>query len=366
MLNWFTRRGVAPRAQPSPQAPARAETKAHLSALPPGAPHAVPPASVTPPTGASLAASFTRMYGRLGERARALVAALEPGPCADDVRLLVDLLLNSEGTGIRPIPTAAKRALSLARNPESSLLEVADAFERDPSLAEGLLRMANSAWYRGGDEPVESLGDALQRTGSSGAEIVIMENALKGTLCRPGGAYDAMVTQVWLHLSRTAPIARALAVSFGPEPESAFMLGLLHDAGKLVLFDAMSELRRRARRAMHLPYPVLRELLMELHEPLGGLAMLRWGLDLERARAVADHHRRTVPQVTDPVSELLFVAERTDLALTAGRTCEPPRWIAEGGLTIGAQALRRALVDATGGSLRVVARDDDAGATRAA
>lgn len=303
-------------------------------------------------TGAVLAAIRTRLQGQIAEHARRIVHELDRQPCVNDVRQVLDLVVNSEEATIRPIPTAAKRAMLLARNPQSNLRDVAEAFERDPSLAEGLLRLANSAWYRGGDDQVDSLREALQRTGSSGAEIVIMENALKGTLCRPGGAYDAMVAQVWLHLSRTAALSRSLANTFRVEPEQAYMLGLLHDTGKLVLFDAISEYRHRTRHHAKLPFNVTRTLLQELHEPLGGLALLRWGLDPELAAAVADHHRRSIPPTVDPAAELLFVAERADLALASGKPCDPAAWIAEGHLEMGEETLRRALDDATGGALR--------------
>lgn len=303
-------------------------------------------------TGATLAALHARLQGQIAERARGILRPIEREPYADDVRHILDLVGSSEEGTIRPIPTAAKRAMSLARNPNASLVDVAEAFERDPSLAEGLLRMANSSWYRGGDDQVDSLREALQRTGSSGAEVVIMENALKGTLCRPGGAYDGMVAQVWLHLSRTAPIARTLARTFSVDPDTAFMLGLLHDAGKLVLFDAISEHRHRTHHSMQLPFAVTRAILLQLHEPLGGLAMLRWGLEPDRAAAVADHHRRNQPQAVNPAAELLFVAERAELALATGRPCDLSEWIATGGLEIGHETLRRTLDDASGGALR--------------
>lgn len=364
MFGWFKRMLAAPEAP----APIEAETyrpSAEVDFMPHEPAPAPSPAAATF-TGAALAALHSRLQAQVAERARGILQPIEREPYANDVRTLLELVVNSEEGTIRPIPTAAKRAMSLARNPNANLVDVAEAFERDPSLAEGLLRMANSSWYRGGDEQVDSLREALQRTGSSGAEIVIMENALKGTLCRPGSAYEGMVAQVWLHLSRTAPIARTLARTFSVEPDTAFMLGLLHDAGKLVLFDALSEFRHRTRHSTRLPYSVARSMLIELHEPLGGLAMLRWGLEPDRAAAVADHHRRALPHTVNPASELLFVAERADLALASGKPCDLSEWIASGGLEIGHETLRRALDDATGGALRFRESADDEGFAHAA
>mgnify|MGYP003345696329 FL=1 len=139
---------------------------------------------------------------------------------------------------------------------------------------------------------------------------------------------------------------------FGIDPETAYLLGLMHDTGKLVLFDALSEHRRRTRTTTPLPFSLLRRMLHELHEPLGGLALLRWGLDPALAEAVADHHRQGEVRTVNAAAELLFVAERTDLALATGASCDPDRWIHEGGLALEARTLRGLCGHATDGALR--------------
>ena len=354
LFNWFRRRSKPPaNAHANVELTTALDDPRPASDFMPPAEAEAPP--VSPPAAASaadLAALHEQLSGLVGERVQSLLSSLPPRGDHQDVRQLLDQLAHSEEGTIRPIPTAAKRAMMLARNPQANLNEVADAFERDPSLAEGLLRLANSSWYSRDDEQVGSLRDALQRIGSSGAETVIMEHALKGTLCRPGGAYDSLVAQVWTHLSRTAPIARSLAGTFGVDPDTAFMLGLLHDAGKLVLFDALSESRHRLHHAVHIPLPILRAILRELHEPLGGLAMLRWGLDVEWAKAVADHHRRGAGHAANVAAELLFVAERADLALAGGTPCDIAAWIEAGRLLMGPGTLQLALDRASDGALR--------------
>lgn len=364
MFGWFRRRSVRP-AVPVERAPrpvATVHTPSPDSAFMPPAPAApaAPEASETAEHARERLRTTLRRHLRaeLAQRARAIAADLGRAPHADEVRAVLDRVVHADDHTLRPIPTAAQRALRLARHPLSNLQDVAEAFERDPSLAEGLMRMANSAWYRVGDTEVDSLHDALQRTGSSGAEAVILKHSLHHTLCRPGGACETMTSQVWLHLTRTAAIARDLARGFALDPEAAYLLGLLHDAGKLVLFDTLSERRRRTRTTPPLPFSLLRRMLGELHEPLGGLALLHWGLDPELAAAVADHHRRTTPHLPNAGSELLFVAERTDLALATGTRCDPHAWIAHGGLVLDADTLQHACHRATEGALRFVPADD--------
>lgn len=227
---------------------------------------------------------------------------------------LVQSLRESQDTIIRQPPVAAQEALRVAKDPHSSYAQVVELIEGDPALAPSLLKHANSVYYRRDGDAVVSLHDATQRVGLAGIESVLTSAMVSGLLCRPGSAYDGHVQKVWSHMQRTAPIARGIAPAFGVNPEAAWVLALLHDVGKLVVFDHLSTLRREQRREMHMPDLFFRQLLWHVHEPLGGMALLRWGMGGASARVVAEHHRRANPQPADPPAELVFVAEAIELA----------------------------------------------------
>ena len=238
---------------------------------------------------------------------------------------IVASLRNGEGDVIRQIPFAAQQALAVSRNPMSSVGDLVRLFERDPTLAQSLLRTANSAWYqREDDEAVVSIAAGVQRIGLQAVENVLLTSIVGGMLCRPGGVYGGLVKKVWSHMLRTAPLAQRLAPAFGVDPETAFTLALLHDVGKLAVFDFISARRRDLRREIRMPEAFLYEMLKRLHEPVGGRAALRWGLGTRAARALAEHHRLPAPAAPDPLTELLYVAERLDLAAHA--RFEEPDW----------------------------------------
>lgn len=237
---------------------------------------------------------------------------------------IVTSLQDPEGGVIRQIPFAAQQALAVSRNPMSSVGDLVKLFERDPTLAQSLLKTANSAWYQRKDEAVVSIAAGVQRIGLQAVENVLLTSIVGGMLCRPGGAYGVLVGKVWSHMLRTAPLAQQLAPAFAVDPEVAYTLALLHDVGKLAVFDYISALRQTLHREVRMPDPFLHELLVHLHEPVGGRAALRWGLGVRAARALAEHHRHPVPDTTDPLTELLYVAERLDLA--AHVRFEEPDW----------------------------------------
>lgn len=162
-------------------------------------------------------------------------------------------------------------------------------------------------------------------------------------MSRPGAGYNEISKKVWDHMVRVAPLARRLARPFGADAEQAFTLGLAHDVGKLILFDQIAELRRSLRRQVRLPNSFLSQALRTLHEPLGGLAALEWGLSPHFARTVSTHHRTPAPEEADPLGEVIFCAERMDLAWQAHEEVDLSALWSEGSLTGPQEAVQKVL-----------------------
>jgi HD superfamily phosphohydrolase YqeK len=162
-------------------------------------------------------------------------------------------------------------------------------------------------------------------------------------LLHDSGPYLQDAELVWAHMVRVGPLARGLARGFDVPSHEAFLLGLLHDVGKLVLFDLLSAVRRDLRREVALPERLAADALRDLHEPLGGLALLRWGVDPRAAWAVAHHHRRDPSLEPGRRSELLYVAERLDAARVRRQPVDAERWAAEGRLTVPVARVRAAV-----------------------
>jgi HD-like signal output (HDOD) protein len=262
--------------------------------------------------------SVSSLSDEIAARVHELLAELPESARRSDAPQVLRAIAGNLDTAIGQPPHAAQRALAVSRNPHSSVDDLARLFASDPGLARALLQHANSAFYARIGEPCVSLAAAVQRVGSTGVESVLLSSIVQGVLLRPGNRYSTILDQVWYHMVRSAPMARQLAPAFGVEPERAFSVALLHDAGKLVVLDQVSTIRRTERREVAFPEPVLLKSLKRLHEPIGALAALRWGMDERATRAIAAHHRDPLPDWDDPLNETLFVAEKLDLAATNG------------------------------------------------
>jgi HD-like signal output (HDOD) protein len=262
-----------------------------------------------------------REIGEVGEwlalevqqRVAAVRETLSRHDRAGDAPAFLDGLAAGFDAVVRQPPLAAQRALSVSRDPRASASKLVALVETDPGLSQGLLRYANSAFYAGAGGRVVSLMNAVNRVGTSGVHNVVLRTMVDGLLCRPGGNFQSWVDMTWEHMVRVAPVARDLSKPFGVSADEAYLLGLLHDVGKLVIFDRLGELRRQLRREVRLPTAMTSLLLHYLHETLGGLAALQWGLGAQVAHAIGTHRRSPVPEILDSRCELIHVAERLDL-----------------------------------------------------
>lgn len=269
---------------------------------------------------------------------------------AGDHGVVLDALRQPGAHEIKQPPLAAQAVLNVCRRRNYSVAELNRLISRDPALSQALLRHANSAWYTSRlAGKVISINAAVQRVGTKGVHATVMSHVMEGELSRPGPGLDKMVQTVWKHMVRVAPISRAFSRAFKVDPDAAYTLGLLHDAGKLVLFDRIAGARKKVRRDLKLSDEFVTEALRTLHEPLGALAALQWGIEADHSASIA-HHHRTHPEPGQPMAEVLYLAERVDLAATNGVELNVDGWWSQGRLsgdkTLVANILEQGVPDA--------------------
>ncbi|MEP6618132.1 MAG: HDOD domain-containing protein [bacterium] len=229
-----------------------------------------------------------------------------------DALALIDMLDGSSDFVIRQLPAAAREAIALCDDQSISRSRLSERLGQDPALVQAMLRAANNALISAGRQPVLRLDGALERIGMVAGRSVVLANCVDGLLSRPGAPYESMVNDVWAHMIRSGPLAKVIAPAFSIDGEEAFSVALLHDVGKLVVFDQISALRAKHRRAVSIPTAWLSELLQAVHEPLGALAAFRWSMGPRAAMGIGHHHRSDPDSVSSQLAEVVFAAERAD------------------------------------------------------
>jgi len=194
------------------------------------------------------------------------------------------------------MPRVVGEALRLLDDFNSAQADIAACLERDPALAAQLLRLANSPAFAT-SRAVDSLGRALNLLGREPVRRLIIAGAVGRASARLPKQNLLPLEAFWRHSAYCAVIARLLAEQHHRElADTAFLGGLLHDLGLLVLFSQQPEAEQRAFLAsLGAPGTISPEdaECAELgfdHAELGGALAEHWGLPEVLCAMLRFHH----------------------------------------------------------------------------
>ena len=224
--------------------------------------------------------------------------------------------LIERGEDLPTLPTIVLELHRTLDNPTSGAADVARVIVRDPALAARLLRAANSAAFARSGTTTSSIADAVARMGLNQVRAVCMVLAVVRAFGAKGQLFDHRA--FWVHSATVAGLTSMLwdRVGIDPaiRPEDAYVVGLLHDVGLLVLeqhFPAELTSTLAARTDADLPlWPIEEEELGLDHGTVAGLLIGRWSLPSFVADAIANHHHPS--QAPAAVVQLAQVVEAAE------------------------------------------------------
>ena len=198
----------------------------------------------------------------------------------------VNAILNSIKE-VPAMPNVIMRALSVMKDPDASTKDLAKIISYDQSLSTRVLALVNSAYY-GFPQQITSITRALTLIGMSKAKNIIITVAMKPMLVNHGDK------ELWSHSIKTAVGCEYLASQLKiMDPDEAFVIGFLHDIGKVILNLKDSTLYDKVRQMEQMGTNLIdaeQAFFGADHAQLGGLLAKRWDLPLLIANVTKYHH----------------------------------------------------------------------------
>jgi len=190
----------------------------------------------------------------------------------------------SESCDLPPLPVVAVRAIALARDPNVGADQLVRVVSTDAALAARVVSIARSVRYMRREAP-RNLDGAIQTVGFQALRRILIAASARAAY----RADDAVAQALWEHGLATALAADELSLLAGePRGGNAFIAGLMHDVGRLVLhlsdhvgftaLDREDEVREH-------------EIFGVTHGQVGACLAEHWGLEDDIVWAILSHHR---------------------------------------------------------------------------
>jgi len=237
------------------------------------------------------------------------VAATQPGPA-------LPAWLRTDNLAVPMLPALAHRVIELAADPEVTIPQLSAVVSKDQVLASRVLTLANSA-YSAPSRTISSLNEAIVRLGTNAVRNVVITVSFTSRMQDPtiyGRHGRALVD----HALGAAYAARLVADRADVNVEEAFLYGLLHDIGKLIIYKLANDHQRKTRQ------PIAEEdvaaVIAAEHAALGAVALRRWKLPESLDAPVRFHHDYAAAPEHGREAAVAYLANR--LAHRYGFGCE--------------------------------------------
>lgn len=215
------------------------------------------------------------------------------------------------------LPSVYLKLVEKAQDPNSSNADFVAIIGEDIGLSARLLKLVNSAFF-GYPSRIDSLSRAIAIVGIKQLQDLALATSVFEIFKDLPNKFVTM-DSFWKHCIACGVVARILA-NYRREfnIERAFVSGLLHDIGRLIMFmtipDIANQIMETARNEQQLLYLAEKKILGFTHAQVGGALLKRWQLPEQVVFSVSYHH---LPNATNRHQVDIALIHVSDLIVTA-------------------------------------------------
>ena len=241
-------------------------------------------------------------------------------------RELIKARIISKMKDIKSFPQFVLETMRQLNNPESNAADVAQSLSRDEGLVLRILKLANSAAY-GLSRNISNISDAISYLGYKSVSNIVLAATVYSAMDKGLTGYALDRGELWRHSLMVAYTSRYLAKLTGKvSSEDAYVGGLLHDIGKVILNDYVRfgyGIIVKMVEEKHIPFTEAEwQVLGFDHAEIGEIMIGRWDMPEAYRIAVAYHHKpNELPEDKkqhQPLLDVVTVANTICLMLGIG------------------------------------------------
>ncbi len=247
------------------------------------------------------------------EKPPASQEAIEP-PTERDIQRAID--------NLQPIPQIALEILNSLEDEEYEVQPIADMVRQEQVIAARTLQLCNSSFYNRGRK-IETIDHALIMLGRDLFVKLVISSIIEDFFSRYVQGYSLCKGGLFSHSLGTAITAERIARHTGKAaPAVAYLAGLMHDIGKVVLDQFVSDVYPFFYRRLLDGKTDLQSVEQEIfgidHAQVGLRLARKWSFPQSLTDAIGFHHRIDTRTGSSPLLILVHLANHLMTSFHAG------------------------------------------------
>ena len=223
---------------------------------------------------------------------------------------------------MKVLPEIINKIISLTDDPDSTAQDMEKAILRDQVLTTKILRLANSAYY-GYARKISTVSQATVLLGFQAIKSIALASTVSQYLTSELKGYSLEKNELWTQSQTCAIISRYIAKQIKyPNPEEAYIAGLLRDIGKTILNQHMekeySEVLAKIEKDNISFLEAEKEILGFDHAEIGGKVAEKWNLPKALVDSKGHHHTPELSNVNQLLVSIVHVADAITMMMGVG------------------------------------------------
>lgn len=197
-----------------------------------------------------------------------------------EVARVLDLMLEEPDVKLPILPQVANEVRKLVSQENVSFERLSEVVALEPTMSARILEVANSPLYAG-REATRNLQQAVSRIGLRETRNILSAISAENLFKVSDRRLALLLTRLWMHSLACAYANEIMAKDlYIAESGDYFMLGLLHDVGKLLILQLIQQgFERKIWNKRTITDELLDEILTTRHNRLGARLIQKWGYD---------------------------------------------------------------------------------------
>ena len=210
------------------------------------------------------------------------------------------------------MPQVVVKAQKAMADPQTGGKELSLILQTDPAIASNILKIANSAYY-GLSGKVSSIEKACVILGQQTVKDLVLTTGVSNLLGRKMKGYGFDSGELWMHSMAVGIASKMIATPKNPElADDAYLAGLLHDAGKIILDPYIWEHKKAFELFLedgdHTNLEAEKRILGLDHAEIASEICKKWNIPQDVTTAIQNHHHPSTSE-EHPLSYIVHTGD---------------------------------------------------------